>query len=739
MAYFKIIQNIIVRESNLVKFQGVASSLDAQYFNYAILRLKASARKQNTSTYILDEKRDLIKKLQMELIVTLAHVRGSSVTVIESIRYWRTTKKPLNSSRIEVTASIFLGNENYLLKMNTDFEIICEEYYTLKLWLGFHPNSLILPEYDEDQVNAYRMRAMLLHVSDQNQNHQNDKNSSSALSNIRSSFSLSPVKQVQVRSFSIPSPLSLSLSLSPTRKSSVPISPLIRRKSDLNLNPVEMKYNNNNNINNNNINNNNNNINNDINSESSHDVNEKSSAAIIWENENYENYLLWMRRKQDRQSQREKQRKSNGQHHFLENQNVKPDCQFSINSLLSSLLSPTFPASNVRQLYGHGTVDFIIFPDENLNSNNPKFEELKKKLHEEISLPNSTSKIVIDNVKKDERKKTSRKQLLPFSCPESASDSSKKDFFGKSGIDSTSSRYASDVLEKKLTRGGSFLGTDVRNNHHMNNARSDNNFKNDINNNKNDNNNSMTNKNNKNNNFINNLKTRSNSTTFMNQNNKLLTENSNLNLISNLNAEIDKIFQDTEKWIKILKFVSRLSWGEKKSKNNFHEFHDIGESNKIKENNEIKTTDLLNSDKNSNKSTDNNFNNDIIANKTEMIHSGIKKYENEDENKNKCRNKNEHEKLQSKQGLKECPEFWSNLDLNSVLIEAATGFIELYPNQPLVPPLTETFYNEMKELENFLWNEKILFDSMIIRKHNAAQLKEEVERRTDIDSIKVRK
>ena len=77
----------------------------------------------------------------------------------------------------------------------------------------------------------------------------------------------------------------------------------------------------------------------------------------------------------------------------------------------------------------------------------------------------------------------------------------KKDFFGKGGIDSASSRYASDVLEKKLTRGGSFLGTDVRNNHHMNNARSDNNFKNDINNNKNDNNNSMTNKNNKNNNF----------------------------------------------------------------------------------------------------------------------------------------------------------------------------------------------------------------------------------------------
>ena len=95
--------------------------------------------------------------------------------------------------------------------------------------------------------------------------------------------------------------------------------------------------------------------------------------------------------------------------------------------------------------------------------------------------------------------------------------------------------------------------------------------------------------------------------------------------------------------------------------------------------------------------------------------------------------------MQSKQGLKECPEFWSNLDFNSVLIEAATGFIELYPDQPLVPPLTETFFNEMKVLEKFLWNEKILFDSMIIRKHNAAQLKEEVERRTDIDSIKVSK
>ena len=523
MAYFKIKQNIIVRESNLVKFQDFASSLDTQYFKYAILRLRASARKQNTNSDVLDEKRILIKKLQMELIVILAHVRGSSVTVIESIQFWRTTKKPLNSSSIEVTASIFFEDENYLLKMNTDFEIICEEYYTIKLWLGFHPNSLILPEYDEDQVNIYRRRAALLLVNDQNQYHQNDRKSSSSLSNVHTSFSLSSIKQV--RSFSIPSPKSVS----PLRKNSV--SPIIRKNSNLNLNSVEMKNNSkieessfalsgfyNYTENKNKLDDNSYDSNNNVS-----DIVEKSSAAILWENDNYKHYLLWLRRKQERQLQREKQRKSNGQHHFIENQNATQESQFSLNLLLSSLLTSSFPASNVRQLYGHGTVDFVIFPDKNTNSNNTKFQELNKKLLEDISSSNLITKIAFDG---------------------------KKDFIGKSKIDSVSSTYATDIpnsaLEKKLVRESSRLGTDARNIYHMN-SKSNNNSIIDINN-----------KNNKNN-----LSSKSNLSISTNHNHKILAENStsnsNLNSNLNLNADVDKIFEDTEKWIKILKFISRIS------------------------------------------------------------------------------------------------------------------------------------------------------------------------------------
>ena len=269
IAYYRIIQNIIVRESNLIKFQCIASSLDDQYFKYTILRLKFAVKELIIDTELFVAKRRLIRNLQMELIVILAHVRGSSVTVIESIQHWRKMKKAFNLIRIEETASVFWENENYLLKMNTDFEKICEEYYIIKLWLGFYPNALIIPEFDKTQISAYLMKPAVARTSTScGIQYQNNSDSSFFLPSLQPSLSTT---SRQHTTFSVPSSPSFSFK----RSTSTPILSIAPRKLETIRNSVKM-----NNIDNNNNSNHHQNTNITTNS------NDNNDNSIRYDNSN---------------------------------------------------------------------------------------------------------------------------------------------------------------------------------------------------------------------------------------------------------------------------------------------------------------------------------------------------------------------------------------------------------------------------------------------------------------------
>lgn len=144
-SYYKVVQCIILRESTLIKFTDIAKSLDENYWKYAILRIKAGAKKQPINTESLISKKKVIDLLQMEVSIVLAHLRGTSIDVLESIVNWRKTKKLSNSIKTKETVSVFWKGVNYLQKMDNDFIFICDDFYFIRLWLGFEPNTLLLP------------------------------------------------------------------------------------------------------------------------------------------------------------------------------------------------------------------------------------------------------------------------------------------------------------------------------------------------------------------------------------------------------------------------------------------------------------------------------------------------------------------------------------------------------------------------------------------------------------------
>jgi hypothetical protein len=138
VAYFLVKQNVIYRESLLIKLRFLAENLDLQYWKYAILRMKA------LNIESLEEKRQVIRSLQAQLKAVFAKIRESSVSVIESITQWRNTKAKFKSIVTKETISAFWQDKNYLLKMRNDCQNLCSRFYTVRLWLGFCPSSLLL-------------------------------------------------------------------------------------------------------------------------------------------------------------------------------------------------------------------------------------------------------------------------------------------------------------------------------------------------------------------------------------------------------------------------------------------------------------------------------------------------------------------------------------------------------------------------------------------------------------------
>jgi hypothetical protein len=145
VSYFRVVQCIILRESTLIEFTEIARNLEENYWNYVLLRVKAGAKKQPINTESLISKKKVINLLQIQLSIVLAHLRGTSVDVLEAIIKWRKMKKSSNSIKTKETVSVFWKDMNYLQKMDDDFALICDGFFFIRLWLGFEPNTLLLP------------------------------------------------------------------------------------------------------------------------------------------------------------------------------------------------------------------------------------------------------------------------------------------------------------------------------------------------------------------------------------------------------------------------------------------------------------------------------------------------------------------------------------------------------------------------------------------------------------------
>ena len=159
LLYFRVVKDIIAREGSLLKLRCVIKSMEGYYWRYAFLCLKASDRKYRRA--IKDEqlaaKKVQISKMQTEVSVAIAHVRGASVAVLESVLAWRAILAQSKSTKTKQTVSVFWEGENYLHKMARDLKEACE-CPTLRLWMGFEPNSMMLPPVSVSDAASFDPR-----------------------------------------------------------------------------------------------------------------------------------------------------------------------------------------------------------------------------------------------------------------------------------------------------------------------------------------------------------------------------------------------------------------------------------------------------------------------------------------------------------------------------------------------------------------------------------------------------
>jgi hypothetical protein len=82
-------------------------------------------------------------------------------------------------------------------------------------------------------------------------------------------------------------------------------------------------------------------------------------------------------------------------------------------------------------------------------------------------------------------------------------------------------------------------------------------------------------------------------------------------------------------------------------------------------------------------------------------------------------------------------EFWSNFDHNPIIVEAAVGFIEIYPPVPLVPILPPSLYKKCLVLRELIDDENELYDNLNSLGEKADKLKIELNRTVNTTSIQV--
>eukprot|EP01040_Poterioochromonas_malhamensis_P012403 gene12403-13562_t len=144
---FRIRESILFRESLLEKTQELVQKIDEYYWKYCIYRIKSienQGKMLNTQELVL--KRNKLFTLQEEFAVAIAHLRSLSIEIIENIDKLRSLiNKEIDLMNNKI--SIYYKNYNYLCKMIYDVQGFFE-FSSLRYWIGFIPNALMIPNKD---------------------------------------------------------------------------------------------------------------------------------------------------------------------------------------------------------------------------------------------------------------------------------------------------------------------------------------------------------------------------------------------------------------------------------------------------------------------------------------------------------------------------------------------------------------------------------------------------------------
>ena len=707
VAYFLVKQNVIYRESLLIKLNFIAENLDLQYWKYAILRMKVEAKKQALNIESLEEMRQIIRSLQAQLTVVFANIRESSVSVTESIIQWRSTKAKCKSTVTKETISVFWRDENYLLKMRNDCENLYGRFYTIRLWLGFCPSSLLLSPLGPEENNLEGLK-----IARNNRAYSSSDRIQSSTQTSQSSLTL--------RQYSMDSLLLDEDNIdSGGSRTSIP----------RNCSTTEPDG--------------------------------SCGAKARWEENHFSHYLSWINKRESHLREKEDMRITRRDSSTHANFNVAPNV---IDISFASASLPFLPPKMNRYIYSRATVSSNGTPrdptkgpyrrlSEDLGLSIPSSRGRDKGMNplvrgasavrgtcpgegrdqesnspcvstespwSGITDPSSVSYNQLvphrhDNIRHRVGMKPILRAHTPLSLPPQSPS-----------LTNRMSLMPSRSLSRGLSRGQSrdSHSTDQSLPSHTLGAYS-----------RNDTACAMP-------------SGRYGALTGPIAPAESRSDPRAVGIVPPGHLDIDRAFEDSTNWVSVLKSLCDLSWGVEVKKKRKEAEKDGGkEEGKVGEKEGEKEND---SSAGQCKGSENHDEVCAVASSSPSHSNGSKSSTNYDTNNSSSSSSSSgsssasshHNLLNSPCGIKvqgplHASAFWSDVLLNPIIVEAAVGFYELYPLQPLIPVVPAKLYRKCVRIEEIIAEEYTVYSDLTVKAERAKSLKSEFERSLGGESVQV--
>jgi hypothetical protein len=182
--YLRAVQSMLMRESLIIRISQLLEDIEESYWTYTTLKiietnqrnkkLASESTTKDLSELVTNGSADAeiasaiqsryqrLLSLQKEVAVAIAHFRGLTINVVDSIVVWR---KALSTDFISSDLpSIYWNDKNYLLKILFDYRLF-EESDVTSSWLAFNFNAFMLP-YEVNPVKKMNGNLAKLQVED---------------------------------------------------------------------------------------------------------------------------------------------------------------------------------------------------------------------------------------------------------------------------------------------------------------------------------------------------------------------------------------------------------------------------------------------------------------------------------------------------------------------------------------------------------------------------------------------